>query len=119
MATIMDEGTDGSPGGQDLYFHLRQRPVTPESKTLFAATGRISRVITSNPVIRRFESRLAQSSMAFANMSQSKVGAGNIETSLALCPSQERLNTDALHKCFTNQGAADNWYGFRDKSRNK
>jgi len=72
MATIMNEGTDGSPGGQDLYFHLRQRAVTPESKTLFAATGRISRVITSNPVIRRFESRLAQSSMAFANMSLSK-----------------------------------------------
>jgi hypothetical protein len=68
MATTITEGTDGSPGGQHLHFHLRQRAVTPESKTVFAATGRVSRVITSNPVIRRFESRLAQSSMAFANM---------------------------------------------------
>ena len=57
--------------GQHLHFHLWQRAVTPESKTMFDATGRITRVITSNPVIRRFESRLAQSSMAFANISLS------------------------------------------------
>ena len=107
-------------GGQDLYFHLRQRAVTPESRTLFAATGRISTVITRNPVIRRwFESGLAQEfngSCKYVAVRVEVTSNPHWHYVLYKSVSARRPYSDTLQQCFPTRVPQKNRKEFRDKN---